>query len=67
MGLVKAQKRTMPFRLDFLLRNQLINNDLNTLGKIRRKQIDDKIYKLLNNRLNNQEQFGVQKLDFCEE
>lgn len=36
MGLPKSTKQTMPFRLDFLVRNELAEYDLNTLGKLRR-------------------------------
>lgn len=44
MGLPKASKQSMPFRLDFLLKNQLIENDLKKLGSLKRQEIDEKIY-----------------------
>lgn len=47
MGLPRPHSQSMPFRLDFLIKNKLVENDLRVLGELRRSDIDHKIYKHL--------------------
>jgi hypothetical protein len=51
MGLPKSKKQSMPFRLDYLLKNNLIDNNLEQLADIRREGIDNKIYKFMTDKL----------------